>query len=418
MNVQETQPINKTLHEELFGQQRRIRADGEPLHVDAHDLADLRASGITDETIKLNRIYTEDKSDIITGMANLKQVQPWAISPVLVFPYHDADGRPIDYCMLKPHDPDMTEDGRVKKYEAPRHEGNQPYFPRSTDGRLRDQEYPLFHCEGIKKALAAHQDGVAVISYNGCYGWNVTDTKDLLPDVRPLVPGRVHYIIFDYDLKPETQAAVMRAARELAYALYRLRAVKVYIIRLPAGPGNTKQGLDDYLVRSGERASDALAILSQEAQLVTPEVHEAPNDPHRLARLYKGRMYTDGVCRLVYWRDQYHRWEHSAYRTLQQSEVHAEVVAAIKEEFNRLNMEQLPTYYGALGKAKDDKADGKANKADDKQGKPTVMQVTRPLTANVLSALSSMTLLASSVRQPCWRVTSEYPAHEIVACRI
>jgi putative DNA primase/helicase len=28
-----------------------------------------------------------------------------------------------------------------------------------------------------------------------------------------------------------------------------------------------------------------------------------------------------------------------------------------------------------------------------------------------------MTLLASSVRQPCWRVTSEYPAHEIVACR-
>jgi hypothetical protein len=63
-------------------------------------------------------------------------------------------------------------------------------------------------------------------------------------------------------------------------------------------------------------------------------VSEAYNDPHRLARSFrrKHHMLETGDNTLVFWRDEWHRWNGVAW--IKQANVEQEVVASIKDDFD------------------------------------------------------------------------------------
>ena len=158
------------------------------------------------------------------------------------------------------------------------------------------------------------------------------------------------------------------------------------MVRLPhgePGPDGTlaKIGLDDFLVACGPDAfRELLAAPVDPAPAekgLTP--NEAADDPHRLARLYIGErcQHADGL-KLRYYRDEWNRWDGSAYRTLPEKELRAELTASTKAEMDRLNLIAQ-----------------KLAEAD--KPAPTVRKMTGRLIADVSHALASMTVLPSRI---------------------
>ncbi len=134
---------------------------------------------------------------------------------------------------------------------------------------------------------------------------------------------------------------------------------------------------------------------------------EAPDDPHRLARLYTEQRcrHKDGLT-LRYWRGEWHRWSGTSYQPLGESEVRAEVCDVIKAEFNRVNLEELKDY--------EERRQKKLLKSNEER--PTVRKVTQGLVGNVLQALTGLTVLPANTRQPAWvGDDGAFPADEILA---
>src|SRR5262249_20259980 len=98
------------------------------------DLSALRRSGLTDETIWLNKLRTETDARAITHL--LGHVGPWAhragasvCRGGLVIPYFDHEGRVNCYARVRPHYPRQNGKGKVVKYEAPVGEPPRAYIP-------------------------------------------------------------------------------------------------------------------------------------------------------------------------------------------------------------------------------------------------------------------------------------------------
>src|SRR5262249_41518629 len=113
-------------------------------------------------------------------------------------------------------------------------------------------------------------------------------------------------------------------------------------------------------------------------------VNEALDDPHRLARLFieKCCRHKDGST-LRFYREEWTRWDGSAYRLIPEKELRAEVTAAVKAEMDRINLiaQEL---------------------AEDDQPKPVARKVPGRLIGDVAHALASLTLLPSTVESPAW----------------
>jgi putative DNA primase/helicase len=119
------------------------------------------------------------------------------------------------------------------------------------------------------------------------------------------------------------------------------------------------------------------------------DVREAANDPHRLARLYLAGHVGQGGQTLRWWREQFHRWQDGAYRTLPDKEVKAELSQRIKREFDDLSRVAPAS---AAGK------------------------VTTRLLGDVMQALMGMTMLPGSVEHPVWLGgNGPFPAGEVLA---
>jgi putative DNA primase/helicase len=152
------------------------------------------------------------------------------------------------------------------------------------------------------------------------------------------------------------------------------------------------------------------------AQLAQPEpqVNEADDDPHRIARLYLEGYRADGVSTLVFWRDEIHRWDgsRSLYRAVPDGEVRGEVVRCIKREFDRISLAAREAWQ-----------EYKSKNPNAKPPNLEVQQVTSGLTNNVLQALNSEALLPGTVLQPAWLGAEAkarpgpYPANEMIAFR-
>lgn len=251
-------------------------------------LANLRASGLSDETI----IRCGFCSVIDKGRA--ARLLRWRgpardIGPCLAIPFPHAPG----YVRLKPDRP--RRDGKDKpiKYESPVGQPNRAYFPPDTLPVLSDPSVPLIITEGEKKAAKADQEGFPCIGLVGVYGWQRKrrpradgelfadrDFRDLIDDLKTVRwRGRTVYIVYDSDAAEN--ADVQKAAKHLAEALADWGA-HVTIAFLPHGPA--KVGLDDFLVAHGANGPDALRAFLRDPPDIPP------------ARPRRQRSGTDGAA--------------------------------------------------------------------------------------------------------------------------
>ncbi|QDT39231.1 DUF3854 domain-containing protein [Stratiformator vulcanicus] len=211
----------------------------EPLPVSAYDLKDLQSSGLTYETVKANRIHTD------------------RTRTNLVFPYPNLNGEFNDFSRKKPHNPRVTDSGKIIKYEQPAGSPPRAYFPIAAIKKLKDEGQPLFITEGEKKALALAQEGYAAVGIGGveCGQSNGEPIADIA--ALPL-QGREVYVVFDFDEKPTTRENVQKAKSRLAKALYAAGVRTVFHVAMPPSPNGEKYGVDDLLVEEGPRKLNLL----------------------------------------------------------------------------------------------------------------------------------------------------------------
>jgi putative DNA primase/helicase len=133
-----------------------------------------------------------------------------------------------------------------------------------------------------------------------------------------------------------------------------------------------------------------------------PEVHEAVNDPHRLARLIRADHDTDDGIRLAYWREAWQRWEGLAWREVPDQEMRSRACRRIKAEFDECNLRAQARW-----------------RADGAQGdKPVAQKVTTRVVSDTLAALASLVILRGDLATPCWMGgAGPFPAGEVLACR-
>jgi Domain of unknown function (DUF3854) len=199
------------------------------LHFHPNHLADLRASGLTDETIRQAGVYSMRPCDFKLFFSARKGVPP-SIETALCFPYQGGEFARIKLFPAL---------GKMK-YAQPPKTGARLYLPlKVTDG-------PLYLCEGEKKTLAAIQAGMNAVGIGGLWNWltkgePIDDLKFIGWDGRDVV------IIPDSDVfqRQDLLRAVYALGREL-----RERGASVSVAEIPQ-LGQKKIGLDDYLVAGG-----------------------------------------------------------------------------------------------------------------------------------------------------------------------
>src|SRR5262249_54356832 len=142
-------------------------AEGAAANADANELprlpqhlAELLASGLTPETISINKIYSESDPAAVAKLINWSTTRAKALGPVLVYPPHHRDGHPLDHATVKPDQPRDRKDkpGKIK-YENPYRRPNRVYIPAGARAALADPVAAILITEGCKKALAATQHG-------------------------------------------------------------------------------------------------------------------------------------------------------------------------------------------------------------------------------------------------------------------
>jgi putative DNA primase/helicase len=138
------------------------------------------------------------------------------------------------------------------------------------------------------------------------------------------------------------------------------------------------------------------------------KVNEAPNDPHRLARIIREkRCAINGVNTMIFYRGEYLRWSESAYHPVAEYEMTATQTRIIKEEFDRLNMSDLDAWH-----PKENAANGKPHP------KPIVHQVTRKLVGNVDQALKGDIVVPGTEDPPMWLIADPpFPADDVLPTR-
>jgi len=185
--------------------------------------------------------------------------------PALLVPIWAIDGSNSRY-VLKPdhprleHRPDKPD--RSIKYDYPQGQAAVLDVPVRCRPALLDATVDLWITEGWKKADALAAAGKCVIALGGVWNWCHRDadgnTGVPLNDWQPILPsldGRRVFICYDSDAV--SNPSVGLAERRLANYL-RKHGAWVSIVRLPAEPDGSKNGVDDFIVRHGVDALDEL----------------------------------------------------------------------------------------------------------------------------------------------------------------
>src|SRR6516164_478978 len=133
------------------------------------------------------------------------------------------------------------------------------------------------------------------------------------------------------------------------------------------------------------------------------EANEAVDDPDRLARLFLAKRYTHrkGGPTLIYWRQDWLRWDGAGYYETFADELRAAIHAEVKAEFDRHNQLALEQW---AAKAKPDDAK-----------KPTAIKVTRGTITNVVDALQKIVILDSRVEPPAFIGACRFRMHNLIA---
>jgi P4 family phage/plasmid primase-like protien len=386
-------------------------------HLTPKHLADLRASGLSDQQISRCGFYSLQTAAGVQRILNWKRYDG-ALGDCLAIPFFDVDGKPTGYTRLKPDNPRKDKKtGKPIKYESPKGVSNRAYFPPRTRAVLKDSTAPLVISEGEKKATKADQEGLVCIGLVGVYGWqkkraegkdgNPIGEREFIDDLANITwQGRLVYLCFDSDAV--TNPNVRWAEWHLAEALAR-KGADVKIIRLPAGDTGTdgkpcKVGLDDFLVARGPEAYREL--MAGAVDPTTPERElqpiEAVDDPSRLAQLYRDSncQHRDGLT-LRFWQEQWWKWIGNRFCLIPDAELTADLCKYVRAEFVRVHLEELRRW--------------EELPESERGPRPTVRKITKGLITNVEMALASLTVLAGDVVSPAWWDGKEWRSRNLIA---
>jgi len=294
------------------------------LPVNNKHLAELRASGLTDETIRAAgiRSITGAEATEFLGWQSKNYRHPDGI----LFPRIDCDGHINGSGQYKPDFPRENPKGKgVIKYETP------PKTPVSGNFGPRFKENlgsgkPLVLTEGAKKCYAVDQLGYPAIALPGVWGFGKKRLRDetgkaygkrqLIPDFQKIDwSGRKVVIAFDSDAvtKHEVQYAEGEVGRLLTDA-----GANVRVLRLP-DVGEGKTGLDDFLVYHGDAGPAELEKLIDAAEEAeTP----GPQGCFDVAvELLENEFTIDGHPAIVWYQDQLYIFTGASYRPVEKGEI-------------------------------------------------------------------------------------------------
>jgi hypothetical protein len=200
------------------------------LHPD--HLADLRKSGLSDETIAQAGVYSVRPADI--G----KITRHPQVHSLLAFPYSPT------FTRYKVFPTQLKLKGKGYRYTQMAGSGVHLYVPPMARAAAQNPKETLYIVEGEKKALKACQEGLTCVAIGGLWNWR--QDKKLIDDIQalPLRDRRV-VLVPDSDVwgRPDLVSAVSRLAQALRGA-----EAAVESCVLPEGDGQLKVGLDDYLL--------------------------------------------------------------------------------------------------------------------------------------------------------------------------
>lgn len=228
-------------------------------------LADLRRSGLTDETIAAAGFYSLTPEQVPA----LTKCDVYNKSG-LAIPYRGcqfSDGTP--YLRVRLDQPFTTKKGDRVRYLSRKGERNRLYLPPLLPPNwATDTSIPLAITEGEKKAAAACQAGIACLGLSGVWCWRTTlgsaGQTLPIPDLCNIVwVDRQVSIVYDSDLA--TNERVQEAEEALTKELTS-RGAQVRRVRLPAGTDGAKVGLDDYLLHHSKEVFEHLPALPAPGQ--------------------------------------------------------------------------------------------------------------------------------------------------------
>jgi hypothetical protein len=135
-------------------------------------LADLRKSGLSDETIEQAGLYSVRPNDIkkVTGIVKVESM--------LAIPYTP------EFTRYKVFPTTLKVQGKKHRYTQPKGTGVHVYVPPAARATLQDTANPLGLVEGEKKALKACQEGVMCLAIGGL--WNWLDAGRLTPELKDI----------------------------------------------------------------------------------------------------------------------------------------------------------------------------------------------------------------------------------------
>lgn len=213
-------------------------------------------SGLTDEIIK-ERGY---RSVIEKPELEKMGFSPSQLAiPGLLIPIWSVDGQEVS-CQFRPDHPRKDNRGRPIKYESPKSSSNRVDCPPRCQKMLGNPRVPLWITEGSKKADALATNGACAVSVSGVWGFkgkNQFGGITFLADWDYIaVKNRTVYLAFDSDIV--TKDPVRQALEHIAEHLKRKGAF-LKIIQLPQLEGQSKTGIDDYLLRYSLNDAERLA---------------------------------------------------------------------------------------------------------------------------------------------------------------
>lgn len=202
------------------------------LHLHPAHLADLRASGLTDDTIRAAGVYSLRPRDI-AHFFNLRRGIPEEIETALCFPYQGAEFARVKL---------FPAVGKMK-YAQPPGSPARLYMPFPVAAG------PIVICEGEKKCLSAHQSGLNALGVGGLWSW--LSHGEPIADLDAVEwDGRNVIVIPDSDVfqRADLLRAVFALGREL-----QSRDANVLVAEIPQASAG-KVGLDDFLLAGGDVA--------------------------------------------------------------------------------------------------------------------------------------------------------------------
>jgi len=210
----------------IFNPPYRILGGNLSHHLHPAHLADLRKSGLSDDTIQAAGVYSLAPRFIDYFFRGRV---PNEIESALCFPYQGSTFARIKLFPAL---------GKMK-YAQPPGTSARLYMPFPVDERT------LYVVEGEKKTLAAYQHGLNAVGIGGVWNWiskgsSINDLSLIELEDRDVV------VIPDSDVfeRPDLLRAIYALGREL-----RNKGAMVQVAEIPHG--EEKTGLDDYFLAGG-----------------------------------------------------------------------------------------------------------------------------------------------------------------------